>query len=305
MSTYAFRLRFLLPTDSIISDDSNEIEIQLNPEVSSTIRLLSNDGKPLKESHDLSIRGNGFPSEIEAHTRGIRVKNALIFCATQLQIGIDCGKDKSRSAVAKFIKDRAKELGWLLLDNVHGLSVYQDDLPVRIFGANASLTTGKTSARFTEEFKKAYELSLNFSDKLLLAFELYGASHFEISIRARFVSLITAIESICVQGNHSVTVLNYLDELIKFTNANFDDPEKNNIVNGLARLKIESVISACKKIVAANLGVDAAKQFAKLYNIRSRILHDGRTPEGVDLDTEVPKLDKMVSDLLLRIACGL
>lgn len=303
MSTYGFRLRFFLPKGSVISHDSDTLEIQLNSEISSpVIRLVSTNNVILKESNDLSIRGNGFSSEHEAYTVGIRVKNSLIFSATLLQMGIDCGKDKTTSMIAKFIKDQEKEQGRLLLDSVHGLSVYPEDMPVRFFSANASLTTGVTSTKFTEELKKAYALSLDYPDKLSLSFELYGASHFETSPRAKFLSLITAVECLCVQDRNSKAVLEHVDNLINLTEVNFTGPEKENIISRLGQLKRESISSACKKIVTDNLEKEDILQFEDLYNVRSRMLHDGRTPEGVDLGTEVLKLDKIVSKLLTKIA---
>lgn len=305
MSTYGFRLRFLLPKGSVISHDSDTLEVQLNSGMQpSILRLVSNNKAVLKESNDLSLCGNGFATEEEASSCGIRARNSLVFCATQLQMGVDCGRDKSTSGFGKVVKDYAKEQGILLLNNVHGLSVYPDGMHVRFGGMKASVTIGRTSAKFTEEFIRAYELSLNFTDKLSLAFELYGASHFEASLRAKLLSLISVVESICVQDKHSKAVLKHLDNLINMTKDSLDDPEKDNIISRLGFLKRESISSACKKLVADNLEEEEVRQFESLYNVRSRILHDGRAPEDVDLGIEVPKLDKIVSKLLIKIAGG-
>lgn len=302
MSTYGFRLRFFLPEGSVINHDSETLEIKLDSAPSSIIKLASNTGMALKKSYDLSMFGTGFSSEDEAYNCGIRIKNSLFFCTTQLQMGVDCGKDKSSSGIGKIIKDKLKEQGILLLDNVHGLSAYPEDKIVRFGGISAAVTIGRPSEKFAEDFKKAYEVSLNFSDKLSLSFELYGASHFEKSLRAKFLSLITAIESLCEQENNSEAAVRHIEDLINQTISNFHGPEKESIINRLGQLKKESISRACKKTVADNLESEDVAQFEYLYNVRSRMLHDGRTPKGVDLGTEVPKLDKIVSKLLIKVA---
>ena len=41
-------------------------------------------------------------------------------------------------------------------------------------------------------------------------------------------------------------------------------------------------------------------QFQIFYDVRSSILHSGKVPEDFELGSGVGKLDKMVSDLLLK-----
>jgi len=300
MTTYGFRIRFLLPEDSAIDHDAETLDIPL-PSGGQTLILRSVSKTSIGDSRELTIRGTGFPSEHEAYACGRRTKNALMLCGACLRTGFDVGKDKATSGVGKVVRERAREMGIRLLDDVHGLSVFPEDKPVRFVSVSASVVIGKPATRFVKDFGKAYEISPEFTDKQLLAFELYSAAQFESSLRARFLALVIAVECLSSQAEQPQHVLDHVKELMRLTKESLEGPERKALIEGLGRLKTESISKSCRKLIDQYLGPDAVKLFKRCYDARSKIVHDGKPPDSFDLGSYTPKLDELVSQLLIAV----
>lgn len=298
MTTYGFRLRFLLPKDSMIHHDEETLELSSGDV---TLLLQSPSKTSIGDSRELLIRGSGFPSKDEAYACGRRTKNALILCGACLRMGFDVGKDKATSGVGKIVKERAREKGIVLLDDVHGLSVFPEDMPVKFVSFGGSVVVGPSAAIFVEEFGKAYEMSPEFTDKQSLAFELYSAAQFESSLRARFLTLVIAVECLSSLEEQPQRVVNHVKELVALTKKSFKGPEKGRILSHLGELKKESISKSCRDLVGKHLGAEVAKLFEECYDARGKIVHDGEPPEGFDLGTYVPKLDELASQLLIAV----
>jgi len=290
----------LLPEDSAIDHDAETLDIPL-PRTELMLVLRSASKSKIRNSRELMIRGSGFPSKDEAYACGRRTKNALMLCGARLRTGFDVGKDKATSGVGRVVKERAREMGIRLLDDVHGLSVFPEDKPVRFVCVSASVVIGKPATRFVEEFRKAYEISPEFTDKQSLAFELYSTAQFESSLRARFLTLVIAVECLSSQAEQPQHVLDHLKELMRLTKESLEGPERKDIVEGLGRLKRESISKSCTKLVDQYLGPDAVKLFTRCYNARSKIVHDGEPSEGFDLGSYANRLDELVSQLLIAV----
>lgn len=287
----------------MIHHDAETLDIPVRPG-DVTLVLRSASKISIADSRELIIRGSGFPSKGEAYSCGRKTQNSLMLCSARLRMGIDVGKDKARSGVGKVVKERAREMGVLLLDDVHGLCVFPEDMPVQFVSVSGSLVVGPSAAIFIEEFGKAYKMSPEFADKQSLAFELYSAAQFESSLRARFLTLVIAVECLASQEEQPQHVLDHLKELIRLTKGSFQGPEKKDIVNGLGRLKSESISKSCRKLVDQYLGPEAAKLFKYCYEARSKIVHDGASPEDFDLGSYAPKLDELVSRLLIAVVAS-
>ena len=216
-------------------------------------------------------------------------------------MGINVGNDKATSGFGKIIKDEARKAGILILDDVFGLCVFPEDMPVRFAHMSASLTLSQGAEKFVNEFEKVSCLSPKLTEKLLLAFELYGASHFEISPRAQLLTLVSAIESMCTQSLESPILLEHVKKIMDITKGSLAEPEKTSFLSRLGTLKRESIKRSCKELVETYLGTSDVELFESCYNIRSNILHNGKPPENITMGDYIPKLDDLVSRLLIAI----
>ena len=95
-------------------------------------------------------------------------------CGARNKIGINPGKDQPTSQAGQIVKERAKQKGIRLLDDVHGLSVFPEDLPVRFISLRARLLVEQPADRFVDAFRRAFEPPPKLSRKQTLALELYA-----------------------------------------------------------------------------------------------------------------------------------
>lgn len=302
MSSFGFRFRFLLPEDFRIQCDEKTLSILL-PDLAKPLVLKSVSGSKINESGNLAFFGSGFHTIDEAYHCGVKLKKSLLICGASLHMGIDVGDDKSTNCFFKPIIDAAKAEGYTLLNDVHGVIAYEEDIPI-IFGSlNATILIGNPSNRFTEVLTKAYIENPELTLKQTLALELYGMSHFESSLRARFLTLVSAIESLVQRNLRPKEVQDFLVEIRNLTQTSkLSDPEKQSLLKALNELSFNSTTRLCKQLLKRyqkSLRRDAIDFLRECYDIRSRILHDGQQPQGVDLGTKVPELDKFVSQLLI------
>jgi hypothetical protein len=214
-------------------------------------------------------------------------------------MGVDIGKREE--IPPQDLEEIAREKGWLYLEDAHGLCVYPEEVPLRFCGLSASIEISQPAESFVREFLKAIELSPELTDKQSLALELYNASHFESSLRARFVTLVAAVECLSARKKQASSVRNFVQGLIKQMKSSLEIPEKEDLVSRLGELKCQSISDSCRNLFTSYFGPEVAEEFGGFYRIRSKILHKGRVPKNINLGSETPKLDKLVSHLLLAI----
>lgn len=313
MSSYGFRIRFLLPEYRRIEHNTEILQILL-PTGDKEVLLKSVPKVKIKDSINLAVFASGFSSKCEADNCGRKVRNSLLLCGPHLQMGFDVGKDKARFIITEYGRKWLKKMMKLkeettILNDIHGLCVYPEEkgVGVRFAGSLASFQVGVSSTKFVEEFTKAYDLDPQLSDKQWLALEVYNSSHFESSLRMRFLTLVVAVECLCIQKTRPEPVICHLRKLIEITEKiDLESSEKSSFLHCLKNLKKESISKSCRQLVKKYLGDEMETLFKDCYDIRSRILHNGSVPEGKDIGTYTPKLDKLVSQLILAdIDCGL
>jgi hypothetical protein len=226
-----------------------------------------------------------------------------------MRVGLDLGDDRIHGGASDYLKRKImEERGVRVLNEPHGLMVYEEDEqhPTRFSSASASAQVGKPVAAFEEHFLEAIERNLRPSEKETLAFELYGLSHFEAAPRARFLTLINAVETIIEYKPKGAEVLEHVANLVEATKSSgLPRSEIDSILGKLSWLRQES-ISKAGRIFAEELlgtkeygGMIAKEFFQYCYNIRSQLVHDGKPSDHtINLGHLVNRLDELVADLL-------
>lgn len=313
--TYAFRLRFFVHGSRLGSDESTiEIKLPDGTVVDLAPAKLSHrdpDEKEddssksppikLRDTNELRICGRGFATEDEARRCGERVRDAVRKSSAELKMGFDLGKDRPTSRTSTMVKEAVRAKGFKLLDNVHGLMVYEQDLPAGVFSLSATAFVSVPPERVIDEWTRQYALGPKLKDpRELLAFELYGAVWMEPFLRAKFLTLVSVVEVLAMRGPRSQEAVALIDRFMADATV-LTEPERTSVFQALGQMKTESIRSACRRYVQGALGEADWKELDRLYGIRSTMAHEGDVPAGVEIGDEVTKLTDIVARLLSRL----
>ncbi|OKH19951.1 HEPN domain-containing protein [[Limnothrix rosea] IAM M-220] len=263
----------------------------------------------MSNATEFIFSAGGFESEQEALELGQSLKNCLLVLGAKWRLGIDVGHDIASGTWADSLKQMmAEKFNLRLVDNVHGLCVIPDDLPSTAMTISASgVVDPKTSQDFGEEILSLLNQSPNLNQKDRLAFELYGSSHYEKSMRSKFLTLVLSIESLLELKDRQDDVQKLVDQLQQIVHdSEICKHEKNSIRGTLKWLRKESIGQGLKRLSDTFLsdkeygGIPARKFLSHCYGVRSQLVHNGCHSDKTDLNILSSQLDCLVSDLLMR-----
>lgn len=312
--TYGARIRFFLDPMERVNHEAESFEIQLDG-ISWVLKPFGNTpdsdhARKISETAHLVLSARGFPSEESATESGARAKAALSMCGALLRIGIDVGRDSSDFVVTDSWREQVRRnTGKEFHNDLHGLTVYPEQPPAVFVHGSVTPIVARSFKRFEKNLAQAYAANSP-TPQLQLALELYARSHFEASVRTRFLTLINAVEAIAVPQTRSKTVSTLTDELIKLVQeAELEPDNREAMVGSLARLKYESIGQACRRVVKAHLAnavyaeKEASQFFKHCYGVRSKLLHDGDVPGSTQVLRDlIGELDRFVANLLVAEA---
>jgi len=241
----------------------------------------------------------GFESEAAAEAAGLRLKTALILVGIVEGVGIDAGNNQ---IIGPAFRRKDGQPDERLQPEVHGLQVVPDVAGL-LFG---SIRFGRPVTRISpanlqKRVAESDALGKPLTKRQLLAAQLYNQSHFHSSDAARFLTLISAVESLAERSLRAPFVLQLIEQMIQMVKASMkSEVEGRSLNGGLSNLKYESIGSTCRALVRKHCGESTAKAFGRAYEIRSTLLHTGEPPAGTDFAKEVQELDTLVRRLLVR-----
>jgi len=296
VTTYTFRLRFTLPSPSL-SHDSDEIALPLPGHHQHAI-LRARGAVSIKESTSFIISATQFPSEDAARKAGEKVRDTLRLTCADLRTGLDAAARPSTLGSGKLVLDKAKEMGIELRGDPHGLIVYPDNPNLKFMSISATATVSSPIDRFKERFSKYFVLDTEIDESQTLGLELYSLSHFETSVRARFVTLISAIESTVQPTERSKAAQVLLDSFIEqIQGSALEEIEKKTLINALGNLKTQSITTACRVFVETYGEKDDVTIWQECHATRHKLLHAGKAPKNIG--ELLPKLDDLVRRILI------
>jgi len=307
-SSYRFRIRFFLPAGDSFNFDEKQIEIQLD---NFKFVLKPFNAEKINQTNHLLLIGGSFNTPDEAEKIGMRAKKALLLSSTKLRIGIDLGSDKATGGLSNYLKDKiCKETGEKIINDVHGLSVYENIPQVKfIYAGPVTVGIGINDKKFTHIFSECYKKNLKLSATKQLALELYSASFFEPTLRARFLTLMMVTETLIKPNKRIGRGKEFVEHLIeKAKQSNLINSERQSILGSLQWLLKESISKTGRDLADKYLGEQkylnkSSKQFfTYCYSIRSDLVHKGYAKdEKLNFGTLVGELQRYVADLLDRI----
>jgi hypothetical protein len=299
MTTYAFRITAKL-AEGGLEPKEREFPFVL-PRLGRPIMASLSKQESENGSRVLTLWCGGFNSEDEAREAGGPVKTALMLAGVLLYFGIDVGGDDVVSPAAKRKDGQPDDR---LQPDVHGLQVVPE-IEGMIFGflrMGRSVRDTISPSDFEKKVAECYRPGKQLTKKQTLSAQLFNQSHFHASDAARFITLISAVEALAEQSHSSPAACVLIEDSLRMAGAavGLEEEEQEALKQGLSNLKRESIGSACRALVRTHCGEPEVKDFKRLYNIRSTLLHDGEPPSGTRFDVELCVLDPLVRLLIAR-----
>jgi hypothetical protein len=309
MGSFRFRLTFYVHTSGLIEHKERTFDFLLPGCRKAVLRCI--DGESLSQSKKFELLGGGYATEEDAFEVGRQIRDSLLLCGPKCHIGIDTGRDKIVGLIfSSDIKKRFfDEYGLNTIEDVHGLTVFSEKYPTTWPSASIRLSAAPPNRqdveRFTGLLADIYTKCPKITEKERLALQLYGASHWEKSAKAKFLTLVLAIEVLLEPKERESPAKEVIDELIRYTKkSQLDNKVKNSIVGSLGWLYKQSISQSLREMAERYLGdreysnMSAKKFITHCYDIRSRLVHKGNiNNKEINLSSLASQLDRLVVTL--------
>jgi hypothetical protein len=308
MPLYDFRLRFNFSGVYHINSEADKIKLlDLSPGEHITL-VSGSSGAPISKQNKVAVIGKSFTSKSQAKAAAEKCKRALLYWAIEQRVGVDFGGGKQRSHITEAgLKHFEKQLGCPVRQDIHGIDIYEHIEKLKFVDFDVKPKVGKNPKKLIDTFKSEYMKSRHFTEKQLLASEIYASSFFDVSARSRFITLVTAVEALLEQPRRSDDVEALVEEFKdKVRQSTVDENTKASIIAGLDDLKKQSIGQAGRALSRRLLPDELFDKessdafFTSCYNWRSQILHAGKiADEAVDMWHLANVMEEFVNKLLI------
>jgi hypothetical protein len=262
--TYPYSVRMHLLFGSNVELVLNEESIRIPFAGACTLQLTKESGSAREEANfhtRAAIDLDAFPSAGEAERAGRLLTASLLWVAAFKRVTIGFRKRTGDYPFA--IRDRTLAAG--ISVEGEGRAFYK--------------VTPEEIAAIAEQ---AYSAGSDISQAVLISMEFFAAARLEATDRARFISLMTALEALAVQkdlGDEIGGILNTLAEQLESA-PRLQGPEderlRASLSGRLRQLRQESVRQAILRTTREHIQDREAEQFVdNAYGIRSKMLHEG------------------------------
>jgi hypothetical protein len=296
------RIKFVIPRGYSFANENNyKFTLVLNQgTLTFSIEISEND--PYRT---YVFKSNDFNFDIPEETIQ-NIHDALYLLCVEFDIGILLTPDLTTSFIPKSAITEMKGSGSTVVHDFFGVKLIPSGtLIASIFDVKVSLAS---NIKYFEGLLNKYvRLKYKKSDALIRALEIYNSS-FYISGKnqsARFILLMSSIETLIVQPKVSKRLQRSLDTYIKrVKRLSIENEERESVIGSLTQLKEISISRSGKYLVRHLLddeklynGFLPVTFFNKAYNLRSRFVHYGIT-KTKDLDIRTIQMQGFVKDIL-------
>lgn len=314
--SYAFRHCFKIVRGNHL-DIEAEKYVLAESDAGGKVSLVSTvSGRNISELSDLAVHGAGYGGIDDAIDAGRRWKLYLLKAFARQFTAVDFGEDDSPVFPESVIVSADSHLPFIDMGMSEGDRVIGDSDRLQVFQAEPApkfvrlsmpATVKRGMSQFETQLRDIRESdSTRWSDKHKLAYRLVHNALWDDNPEVRYILLVTAVESLLVEGPVESNVAAGLDRLLEIVEGWSDTgpATKDRLCQLLRNDKKESVSKLAAKKAAILEGeyggMDSVSYFKKAYNIRSNLVH-GNTKRRLTYG-ELRRLDsellRFVLDLL-------
>lgn len=290
-----YRMRFEFRVSHNFNVESRELEFDL---AGRGAVLKAVHERPLKQTDAVTIQVGAFQTDAEALEFGQRLQRATILAAVKTDLGVDVGKNRVRSGVSEGIRQKVlNDTGFVLRDRVHGVDVYREDIPVRIFLVEAHGTVTQNPQDFLAEVSASYTEWSQPMAGVEQALRLRAEASLARENLARMILAIASVEALTPDEfwtDRQAALLRHLAA----SASSFPEISQDEIDEVVERITGQRKISVSQgfRRLFHRIGLQALwPRWRELYAVRSRVLHGDAPPDLVlnSLD-EVLRLSKEI-----------
>lgn len=312
--SYGFFLKIALsPYGRFLSADSGEKQIVL-PEPIGVVRYRSSPpGTPFTEASIILFIGSQYGTYEAAEAAGRKLKDIIQLASLDAGIALDVGRDEVRGGPGSVLVEAAARQGTLLLQDVHGLQVFEETgTPVQLSG-EAVARVGSPLAAFENALIIRSHRAKDLDEKHALAAQLHGISRFEASQRSRLLTLVTALDVLSEDKLRGGISQEVVAELLDITRQRLRQARKSgrydnreiaqlqSLMSIIGNLKYQSISASIKDLAidvdsaVLSAALDADEIIGLAYKARNDLIHEGRT--SVDLSQLLVPLERLTAEL--------
>ncbi|BCO11319.1 hypothetical protein GEOBRER4_n1599 [Citrifermentans bremense] len=283
--TYSFRLRFKRASTEI-NIEVPVLHLKPGPSMSSLILRSHDPNVPIQRSKDLILESTGYATKEDAELAGKKSLDALAVTLARLRVGADYGHRGPTSWISPlFLNQISAQSGTPILNDVHGLMVYETDPPPKFASLNSDIRTGVGQKGFEGILANALETTISLSERERLSLEMFNASFFQTTPESRLILLVMAVEALIELKVRSTEAVAHVEAMIAATESSSTlSPEDRASMRGSLRwLRNESINQGGRRLAQERLGErmyagrSAPAFFSYSYGLRSKLVH-GETP---------------------------
>lgn len=218
----------------------------------------------------------GYASEDAARNAGAKLGEALAMAGAVEKLGIDLGFSRTTQQFSKEVLDAMRSVdGKETRTEMHGLMVYEGQ--INVVGLNIRGDSTIDQARLSDHLRRWLAEANPLTERQKICAGLINDSFFVSSPEAQFVLCVSAVEALCERVPATAAHRDFVDQLIRHLAAlPGDEAHRNKVSSRLGNLKTMSIGDAIRAKIEVYLDAAEAEAFAKLYNMRSAFLHNGK-----------------------------
>jgi hypothetical protein len=226
----------------------------------------------------VSLTLEGFPTAAAAEAGGRKLVQALLWTAISINFAL---RLEYTSYEPTTVFDRIRSGG---------------------VSSEGSFALGQSVDRVLDELRESYAELADPNPSVLLSMEIFAGARLEISQRARFLAIVSALEPLAEDRSLGPDASAFVDSCI----ANLDkdpvltQPVRASLRGRLEQLRHESIRQGILRVVREALPkmAEAPGLVDEAYAVRSQVVHQGR-PD--DLDVNLEDVGRDVSEVLREL----
>lgn len=304
-------------TDSL----GDRVRIKLQPEQAFNLDLEDHVGIAFVDSHvnaqwelrlaserhpqrsrALVLESQALPDARAAEIAAGRLEAALLLASVRLGYGFALTERKPPVVITNAGFAMLVPTGMQGLSDALGITVFRTPPPTIFLGTGdfeGSVTV--RHLRLVDELRQALVDASVLDERTRTSYELFASSRFENSSRSRFLLLVMAVEALVERSGRPADEQSYLNDAIQgLKTSGLSASARATMKQALTFLKTQSISSAAQALIANAVSAPAAKEFKKMYGIRSRLIHGGQTISPGKLNDASNQLEPTVKTLLLK-----